>query len=77
MIDKRNGLAAKLLALKGRFITTIDKYEYGTIRGRKARRDVKTGKCQFILWRAGEQGHDSDYWHDYGDGHEQHFKLDK
>lgn len=30
-----------------------------------ARRNNFTGEVQFILWRAGEQGHEKDYWHQF------------
>lgn len=39
-------------------------YEYGTFRkGERARRNTTTGEVQFILWKAGEDGHDTDMWH--------------
>ena len=42
----------------------INRYEYGFFReGQKARRDRITGAVQFILWNAGEQGHDKDFWY--------------
>ena len=40
-------------------------YEYGQIKGQVSRRHIKTGEVQFILWKAGEQGHDDDHWHRY------------
>jgi hypothetical protein len=40
-------------------------WEYGTYNnGRPGRRHKKTGAVQFILWKAGEQGHAEDFWHD-------------
>lgn len=42
-------------------------YEYGTVRETKARRDRRTGEVQFVLWKAGEQGHEADYWHKFDD----------
>lgn len=41
-----------------------EKYEYGTAytNNRRARRNKKTGAVQFIMWKAGEQGHEVDYW---------------
>lgn len=41
------------------------KYDHGSVEGRKARRNVKTGHVQFVLWQAGEQGHQVDCWHDF------------
>lgn len=40
-------------------------FEYGTAgKGRgRARRNLKTGIVEFVLWKAGEQGHKTDYWH--------------
>lgn len=40
-------------------------WEYGTCRDRKARRHNKNGNVQFVLWKAGEQGHKEDWWHDF------------
>ncbi len=40
----------------------------------KARLDTKTNRVQFVLWKAGEQGHEEDYWHNMGCGWENHFK---
>ena len=37
-------------------------YEYGTCNKLRARRNRMTGAVQFVLWKAGEQGHDSDFW---------------
>lgn len=38
---------------------------YGTCRGRIARKHRKNGNVQFVLWKAGEQGHGEDYWIDF------------
>lgn len=38
-------------------------YIYGRVEGRVARKNRKTGAVQFVLWKAGEQGHAEDYWH--------------
>lgn len=48
-------------------------YPDGTHRCR-ARRVVKTGQVEFVLWKAGEQGHDTDYWHVMGFGWESWFR---
>lgn len=37
------------------------------------RLDTTTGRVQFILWPAGQQGHAEDYWHDMGPGWEEFF----
>jgi hypothetical protein len=37
-------------------------YEYGTVNGKHARKNRKTGEVQFVMWKAGEQGHMQDYW---------------
>lgn len=43
-----------------------DEWEYGTAcNSRPARRNKKRGNVQFVLWKAGEQGHADDYWHDF------------
>ena len=42
-------------------------WEYGTAgaNATPARRHTKRGNVQFVLWKAGEQGHTEDYWHDF------------
>lgn len=42
-----------------------EQYEYGTCNGRPARRGMKYGNVQFVLWKAGEQGCSTDIWHDF------------
>lgn len=62
--------AIALLALPGlldvlpeiRLRESSDPWEYGTCNNRLSRRHKKTGAVQFILWEAGEQGHDTDFW---------------
>ena len=49
-------------------------YEYGTCGDGPARRNRLTGEVQFVLWKAGEQGHTEDYWHKFGAGWEKQFK---
>ena len=47
-------------------------WEYGTCKDRPARRHRQSGEVQFVLWQAGEQGHEVDYWYrfdsSWGDG---------
>ena len=52
-------------------------WEHGTVNGQAARRHKITGGCQFVLRKAGEQGHTEDYWHRFGDGHEKHFRMNE
>lgn len=43
-------------------------WEYGVAGpdgGRPARRHTKLGNVQFVLWKAGEQAHTVDYWHNF------------
>jgi hypothetical protein len=40
-------------------------WEYGTCRDMPARRHCRTGEVQFVMWKAGEQGHAKDYWHQF------------
>lgn len=40
-----------------------------------ARRLRKSGRVQFVLWRAGENGHEQDYWHDMHQSHWRYFKA--
>lgn len=42
-----------------------DMWVYGTCNGRPARKHRINGNVQFVLWRAGEQGHEEDYWHNF------------
>lgn len=48
-------------------------YEYGFVGDTPARRNRKTGEVQFVLWKAGEQGHKEDFWHKFGNGWEKQF----
>lgn len=34
----------------------------------------ESGRVEFVLWKAGEQGHTEDYWHLMGIGWENHFE---
>lgn len=34
-----------------------DIWQYGKCRGREARRHIKEGNVQFVLWKRGDQGH--------------------
>lgn len=53
-------------------------YEYGTIsNGMPVRRNKVTHEVEFILWRAGQQGHKQDYWHIVGDGWAYTFTKDE
>lgn len=40
------------------------------------RLDTQTGRVQMILWKAGQQGHTDDYWHEMGAGWEEFFVPD-
>ena len=40
-------------------------WEYGTVQGRIARRHKIKKNVQFILWYAGTQGHEKDFWHNF------------
>jgi hypothetical protein len=37
------------------------------------RLNKETGRIEFIMWKAGEQGHSSHYWHPMGVGWEVYF----
>lgn len=41
------------------------KREYGTCKSKHARRNKKSGNVQFVLWKAGEQGHNNEWWCDF------------
>ena len=47
--------------LTGHRLTT---WIYGTCRDRRARKHRWKGNVQFVIWKAGEQGHAEDYWID-------------
>jgi len=51
-------------------------FEYGTIRnGAKARRNSVTGVVEMLLWKAGEQGYEKDFYHKVGDGWDKTFST--
>lgn len=37
-------------------------WEHGTCNNLPARRNKLHGNVQFVLWKAGEQGHQKDFW---------------
>ncbi len=47
---------------KSVFAKYFDVWEYGICKERNARRHKKKKNVQFVLWKAGEQGHKEDYW---------------
>ena len=61
----------------GRQLRDKKKYTYGTIKDRTGvvRLNHKTGDIEFVLWKAGEQGHKFDCWHRMGDGWKQGFII--
>ena len=40
-------------------------YEYGTVKGKLARRHLKNLNVQFILWEKGDQKNGDITWHDF------------
>jgi len=52
-------------------------YEYGTCKDFVARRHRRSGEVQFVLWKAGEQGHKEDYWHRFDNSWWPGFVADK
>lgn len=44
-------------------------WEYGECRNREARRHRFRKNVQFVLWKAGEQGHIKDYWINFDSSH--------
>ncbi len=42
-----------------------DPWIYGLCNERPARKHRKNGNVQMKLWKAGEQGHTEDYWHNF------------
>lgn len=59
------------------FFKSKELYEYGTCKNRIARRNLSTGDVQFVLWKAGEQGHKVDFWISFGFGHSYDFIPDR
>ena len=59
----------------GQQLRDKNKYIYGTIQDRKGvvRLNNKNGDIEFVLWKAGEQGHRFDCWYRMGDGWKQRF----
>jgi len=54
-----------LVAVVMEFFPSTPVWEYGEVDGQPARRDKKRGNVQFVLWKAGEQGHEADCWHNF------------
>jgi hypothetical protein len=54
-------------AEENKYINNINNlvWQYGTCNNRVARRHRIYKNVQFILWKAGEQGHIEDYWHNF------------
>jgi hypothetical protein len=48
-----------------KFFKKKPEWIYGICNGSIARKHRKKGNVQMILWKAGEQGHKEDYWHDF------------
>jgi hypothetical protein len=42
-----------------------DVWIYGTCNNLHARKNKRKGNVQMKLWKAGEQGHKEDYWHNF------------
>lgn len=53
-----------------------DPWEYGICNNTKARRHKLKGNVQMKLWKAGEQGHKVDYWHNFDSSWWKEFKLE-
>ncbi len=51
-------------------------FQYGTVGDLKARRNRFTRVVQFVLWKAGEQGHKTDFWYPMHPYHHANFKPD-
>lgn len=51
-------------------------YEYGTLNSLRARRNTKTGNIQFLMWEAGQMGHQSDCWMNADKSHWDNFKIE-
>ena len=47
------------------FGETQCEWDFGFCGGAEARKHKKHGNVQFVLWKAGEQGHEKDFWHDF------------
>ena len=71
-------LARLVNAIIKKVMPSNGEWEHGTIsNGSKARRHTKTGEVQFLLWKAGEQGHKDGFWHKVGSGWEETFKKEE
>jgi hypothetical protein len=44
-------------------------WEHGDCNGRRARRNRLTHEVEFVLWKAGEQGHAEDFWYPMHESH--------
>lgn len=54
-----------------------DLWIYGECNDLPARKHRKKGNVQFVLWKAGEQGHKEDYWHNMDSSWWDGFKENK
>lgn len=69
MIDAiRNLFRRRPRYINGRIFRQEDGYALENVR-----LNTRTGRVEFVLWRAGQQGHTEDYWHEMGCGWELHF----
>lgn len=50
---------------------------YGTCNNIQARKNRIKGNVQFVLWKAGEQGHLEHFWHDFDHSWWKDFKSTK
>jgi hypothetical protein len=57
------------------FGVSISVYEFGSCNGSIARKDKRDGSVSFKLWKAGEQGHDVDFWHNFDSSWWDEFKV--
>lgn len=57
------------MGLFSRLFRRKPEYIYGTAgNDRRLARRHKSGRVEFVMWKAGEQGHERDYWiafHEY------------
>ena len=64
IIEGIKGISKRLWCdvVKPRVVRRYGLYEYGVCNRLRARRNRITGEVQFVLWKAGEQGHKDDWW---------------
>ena len=75
-LKNKIGKQSILEKILGKLRTGKVEWEYGTCDGSPARRHKANKNVQFILWKAGEEGHKEDFWHNLDSSYWNSFVLE-